>query len=220
MRHLSLYLTLILLFCSCDETSISSASKFQKLLPDTSTTRYDYYNAALNLNNELNLYRINNGVDSFEFRLWFGGMIDPSSLYIIKCVDSTWFATVIDYWQRVPERGEKGYMNQKYPYQGLHTIVDSSYTYRIVPSIPFPNILDTLKHYQLKAIPSQKDIPDFVDRVADGFSYSIELSTKDYYKLISYHSPNLQNDNFGYNAKMTKFLKFLERTFNRSLYLD
>ena len=111
-------------------------------------------------------------------------------------------------------------MNQKYPYQGLHTIVDSSYTYRIVPLIPFPNILDTIKHYQLKAIPSQKDIPDFVDRVADGLSYSIELSTKDYYKLISYHSPNLQNDNFGYNAKMTKFLKFMERTFNRHLYLD
>ena len=220
MRNLPLYLLFILCVCSCDKTRTSSTSNFKKLLPDTSTTKYDYYNAAINLNNELNLNRIHNGVDSFEFRLWFGGMIDPSSLYIIKYVDSNWFATVIDYWQRVPERGEKGYMNQKYDYQGLNTIVDSSYTYRIVPSIPFSNMLDTLKHYQLKTIPSQKDIPDFVDGVADGFSYSIEISTKDYYKLFSYHSPNLQIDNFGYNSKMTQFLKFMERAFNRSLYLD
>jgi hypothetical protein len=220
MKHLILYVAVILSICSCDGTSTLSTSSFQQLLPDTSTTKYDYYNAAINLNNELNLNRINKGVDSFEFRMWTGGMMDLSRLYIIKYVDNNWFATVTDYWQRAPERGEKGYTNQKYPYQALNTIVDSSYTYRVVPAISFSNILDTLTHYQLNAIPSQKDIPDFVDGIADGFSYSIELSTKHYYKLMSYHSPNLQHDKFGYNAQVTEFLKFIERTFKEHLYLE
>lgn len=211
-------LIIILIFPFCNDRAHKERS-FQSYIPDTTTSKYNLPKAALNLCHELNLNRIDKGVESFEFRLWFSGVSDIATVYIIKNVDNTWFTTSTDYWTRLPNIGEKGYTGQKYPYRGVHAIVDSSRTYRILPLIAYSTFVDSLKYFDLNNIPSQKGISGFKDGVMDGLTYSIELSTNKYYKLLSYHSPGLQNDKFGYNLKIVRLLKFLERVFGVDFYI-
>lgn len=197
---------IIFMLCGCFgcQNADSGTSDFKRLIPDTSNNRYPLVEAAINLSTELNLHRIDRGVDSFEFRLWLSNQ-EYETVYIVRFADNEWLATVTDYWVRQPNIGEKGYTGQKYPYRGIHAIVDSSRTKRMTLSITYVRFLDSLQTYDIENIPSQKDIPGFKDLVADGFTYAIEISTRRYYKLLSYHSPGSQNDQYGYNLKITLY---------------
>jgi hypothetical protein len=196
-------LILILLYSCTDRASDNhnrqeSVGK-DKILVDSST----WAMRLMRLANTLNLPRIDKGVDSFELRLWSSlSGTDLQILTILRFSDSAWCCTESRYW--VGSIDEWGKNRSLY--------ADSVFTRRILPKTPFNIILDTLNQYELFKLPSQHEIPGFVDKTADGMNYTLEISTSQSYKVIKYRNPQYYNDTL--NRKITSLLKFLNHSIN------
>lgn len=119
---------------------------------------------------KLNLTSIDKGVDSFEMRIWVGSMFVEHDLIILKYADTSWLTQKIRYYES--EDGVTHFKNKK-----------------IKPTISLPLLIDSLKQIQLDKLISQEQIPNFVDNVADGVTYHLEIATKGSYKLLTYHCP-------------------------------
>lgn len=146
----------------------------------------------------LSLSPIINGVDSFELRIWHGkSIVTPKMLVTLKYQDSAWQLTNTDYW---------------FSYQSKNgspekIILDSSFTKSLTVPSNISHIINTLYQYSLDTFPSQHEIPDFQDKVADGEFFQIEVATSKSYKLIEYNNPNRYIDN--HNQKISKLVTML-----------
>ncbi len=49
--------------------------------------------------------------------------------------------------------------------------------------------MDSLNSYDFENLLSQDEIESFTDNVADGVTYTMEIATSKYYKLLTYHCP-------------------------------
>ena len=153
----------------------------------------------------MNLSRIDNGVDSFELRLWFNAvMTDLRTVTILKYTNSTWSLNETQYWYRLlNDWGKHSEFN-----------IDSSVTKRLLPQLTFLQSIDSIKTFRLDTIITQYSIPNFRNNVADGIFYTIEISTKDYYRRISYSNPKYYSD--PYDKQISRFLDFMNRNFKAS----
>lgn len=146
----------------------------------------------------LSLSPINNGVDSFELRIWHGKFIvTPKMLVTLKYQDSAWQLTNTDYW---------------FSYQSTNgspekIILDSSFTKSLTVPSNISHIINTLYQYSLDTFPSQHEIHNFQDKVADGEFFQIEVATSNSYKVIEYNNPNRYIDN--HNQKISKLIRML-----------
>jgi hypothetical protein len=160
-----------------------------------------------NLSSELNLSQLDKGVDSFELRIWNDGIFIENDLYILKYGKSGMMATNIRYGTRYPKPNEKVFDTISPDITSL--IIDSFKTKRIFSIANSKLILDTIKSFYLDTIPSQNQIPNFSDNIADGFSFTIELATKNSYKILYYHCPEYYSSKGEINSKkIEKFLLF------------
>jgi hypothetical protein len=148
----------------------------------------------------LNFSQIEKGVDSFELRLWSSvATTDFNFLTILKYSDSTWHLTETRYWiENV----------KNYPNADL-MMLDSSKTKLNFPTRSFEKIIDSIESFRIDLIPSQHQIAGFMDKTADGAYYTLEVATKRYYKLLSYHNPKYYEDSS--NKRVVELLNFLER---------
>src|SRR4051812_10487831 len=89
----------IALFCflalSCSETpGQKKRDSFKQFPADSSLLAYISQKTAA-----LNLFPIQQGVDSFELRVWHGiGMVKPQHLSILRYSNGRWQAFYTDYW--------------------------------------------------------------------------------------------------------------------------
>jgi hypothetical protein len=193
MRILQL-LILFYFHSACNTRTFSEHTpKFKILTSDTILLQ-----SLSDKTNALNLSPINNGVDSFELRIWHGkSIVTPKILVILKYQDSAWKLTNTDYWfsyQLTNGSPEK-------------IILDSSFTKSLTVPSNISHIIDSLYQYSLDTFPSQNEIPNFQDKVADGLFYQIEVATSKSYKVIEYNNPNRYIDN--HNLKMSKLITML-----------
>jgi hypothetical protein len=148
----------------------------------------------------LNIPQINKGVDSFELRIWHGMTIaQPKHLITLKYQNSKWHLFETNYWIRYEwENGSP-----------QDVIFDSSF----VQSLPIPfnisSLVDSIFHFGLDSFPSQHEIPEFRDRVADGMFYAIEIATPQYYKALAFSNPERYTD--AYNRRITQLLISLKK---------
>ena len=159
---------------SCASRNDSTSKVFKSFISDS--LRFSYHQ---NLAGALNLPRINHGVDSFELRLYSSLVL--TNLEILTClrfIDSTWYLTETRYW--------KDFI-ANYPKPDIIT-VDSAITKKINPAIDYSIIIDSINFFDLKNMPDQT--PQQRDRTADGMVYTIEIATKNSYRIISYHNPS------------------------------
>jgi hypothetical protein len=155
------------------------------------------------LTDAINLSHIDKGVDSFELRLWCdAAMTNISIVTILKYTDSTWRLNQTRYWTKaIGKLGE----SRRFSF-------DSSETKKVIPDLAFEQIFDSLQCFRLDTLPTQLDIPNFRDKVADGMTYIIEVSTKKYYRQLSYSNPFYYDD--PYNKQASNFLKFMAQHLN------
>ena len=88
-------------------------------------------------------------------------------------------------------------------------MLDNSFTKKIELPKAFSKIIDSINSFHLETIPSQNKIPDFRDKAADGMYYTLELATKNFYKLLLYHNPNKYQDSIHKNVN--EILTFFQR---------
>ena len=166
-----------------------------KIVETEGALRQDFHQKLVSA---MNLPNLKNGTDSFELRVWSNAsMVDLSSLTVLRFSDGGWNLQNIFYWMR-PLRDFN-----------LPVIIDSSFTRRRDPSITYSALLDSIKYFNLEAMPMQDSIPGFVDKTGDGTSYVLEVSRPSFYKMIKYRNPQFYSDTT--NTNYLNFLKFFGR---------
>jgi hypothetical protein len=181
MKILSVVFFLSTLF-ACSEHRHFGEKQFKNLTTDSSFNKLLSDKA-----NALNIPQINNGVDSFELRIWHGiSIVIPNQLMILKYQDSSWHVTDTDYW--LPYKWQNGTP------KGIS--FDSSFTRAVSVPPSISDIVDTLTLFRLDTFPSQSEIPGFEDRFADGNFYHIEIATPHYYKALYYANPHRYDDKY------------------------
>lgn len=172
MRHSLIILVTLIIFCSCSTKTKQSKDSFRTILPDTSKTHkvYTTFEHLKLLDEQMGLDNIYNGIDSFEIRLWIVSMIKPNRLFIIK-------------------KSNQEVTSQDFSYDYS---ADNKLTFKagkIIQNNSYPILIDSLSNYNFESLLSQDEIDNFVDSVADGVTYTMEIATSKYYKLLSYHCP-------------------------------
>jgi hypothetical protein len=142
----------------------------------------------------LKLSPINKGVDSFELRLWVSSMLVEHDLILLSYKDSAWQSFKIRYF-----RSEDGVTHFKKK--------------EIKSAFSAIFLADSLKQIDFANMPSQENIKNFVDDVADGVTYNLEIATKYSYKLITYHCPEHFAKSESNNKKFLDLILLLDRHF-------
>ena len=148
----------------------------------------------------LNISDISKGVDSFEFRIWYGlSIATPKQLVTMKYQDSTWTLTKTDYWL------DYKWVNGR----PVKALLDSSFTISRQLNFDVPKFVDSILQFRIDTFPSQYDIPNFQDRVADGMFYEFELATSHFYKAVVYFNPQKYQD--VYDRKIANLIQMLRK---------
>lgn len=172
MKDSLVFLMTLIVFCSCSTKNNHSRESFKILLPDTGKTHkvYTTFEHLRLLDEQMGLHNISNGVDSFEIRLWIVSMIKPNRMVIIK--KSNQVITSQDF---------------SYDYSSDNNL--SFKAGKIIKNNSYQTLIDSLSNYNFESLLSQDEIDNFVDSVADGVTYTMEIATGKYYKLLTYHCP-------------------------------
>ena len=170
MRHSQAFLAAIIILLSCNLTETANNSKTTKV-STVDSFKLARQNAFSDQALKLNLTTIDKGVDSFEIRIWVSSMFIEHDLVILKYSDTSWMTQKIRYYKSA--NGVTHFKNEG----------------PTKPNITLPSLIDSLRQAQLDKIKSQEEIPNFVDNIADGVTYDLEISTKGSYKLLTYHCP-------------------------------
>lgn len=120
---------------------------------------------------QLNLTPIDKGVDSFEIRIWVSSIFIEKDLLVLKYSDNTWQHQKIRFYRRPDD------------------VVYSKQEKIKRPEISLELLVDSIRRIQFDKLLPQNEIPGFVDNVADGVWYSVEIATKGSYKQLTYHCP-------------------------------
>ena len=183
MRHTLIIITTIFALLSCN--SAETVNKNEPVKTSTvDTIKHTRQKAFAEQATKLNLPSIEKGVDSFEMRIWVGSIFVEHELIILKYSDTSWQTQKIRYYKS--EDGVTHFKNEKI----------------IKPTLSLPLLIDSLKQINLDKFISQEEISNFVDNIADGITYNLEIATKGSYKLFTYHCPEhfakneINNKNF------------------------
>ena len=192
MRCRLLLIIVSSIIVSCDNRKSIKSKDFTNLTRDSLLSKH-----LINETSALSLIPIHQGVDSLEIRIWKSWMRWPRFLSILNYEDSSWPFRQFVYW------GKYNWKNGSPD----KLVVDSVF----VTTLPFSDInklMQNLNNFKFDEIPDQNEIPGFINGIADGESYAIEIATNRYYRALNYSNPWRYQDTF--NKKMSVLLSYLD----------
>lgn len=133
--------------------------------------------------------------DSFALRLWTGTMFVENDLIMLAYKNGIWQSGKFRY-----SRNDKG--------------VGTIKKIKIKGELSINSLVDSLKLIDFTNLPSQEEIKDFRDNVADGITYLLEISDKRYYKLLIYHCPEHYIKSEENNRRFLDIIYLLDRHFH------
>lgn len=195
MRPLLLLIT-ILFVNSCQNNKKASVKDSEenntRFVSDiVDKVKYDQFGE---LAKRMNLSQLESSEDSFELRLWVSTMFVEKDLMVLGCKHGVWNS------KRIVYRKIDDSITSK------EVIIQSDY--------PLPKLVDSLKSINFKEFPSQNEIQGFVDNIADGAYYNLEIKLDNIHKIISYHCPESFAKNDPYNRHFLSIIKLLDKYFN------
>ena len=195
MRHTSTFILAVFVLLSCNSTdSVNKSEPVKAVTVDT--IKLARQKAFAEQATKLNLIPIDKGVDSFEMRIWVGSMFVEHDLIILKYLDTSWLGQKVRYYKS--EDGVTHFKNERL----------------LKPAITLPLLIDSLRVIQLDKLISQEQIPNFVDNVADGVTYNLEIATKSSYKLLTYHCPEHFSKTEINNKKFLDLILLVDKYFH------
>jgi len=179
------------LFC-CGQRKDDSR-KLTIEIPDTTESDLDIfpYLYKNRLVDELNLQRLEHGVDSFELR--FNTRISVlkcglGQMLVFKKQNEEW--TCLEY-QYIVQDVPFGSVQNTLDYATGFTI-DTILVYKHKPVSGWKNLFAALEKENIYNLPDQEDISSWDSlgvTIADGTSYSVEFINQDRYKFYTYNTP-------------------------------
>ncbi len=203
-------LCLIMLACvfvACDPGARSIAIKPVRVDSSVLAADNDLFEAMPLLTRQLQLPSIEQGVDSFEYRLWCPKHDEQLNLIRIRYDGGKWVITETSIWSHIPDhrfrRGDTvNYLKQ--------TIVDSVHTNTLMPRIPMQAFIDSLQYFNLQEAPSNAEISSSVSIGTDSWRYTFELADKVNYRIIEYNVGG-GTDLKAFHRRVWRLLFFLKR---------
>jgi hypothetical protein len=195
MRHTLIIISTVFVLLSCNSTETSDKKEPVKV-PTVDTIKLARQKAFAEQATKLNLTPIDKGVDSFEMRIWVGSMFVEHDLIILKYSDTSWQTQKVRYYKS--EDGVMHFKNEKI----------------VKPTLSLPSLIDSLKQIRFDKFISQEEIPNFIDNVADGVTYNLEIATKGNYKLLTYHCPEHFAKTELNNKKFLDFVLLVDKYFH------
>jgi hypothetical protein len=194
------YIIIIAFSGSCTTNHVKDEKPFLMIMPDTTKAPGKALNEwRTKANDKFNLPIIHHGVDSFELRIWLTSkalnLASPDAVKILKYSNSKWELSFIGLYSGLVEDSSQ------------HEVTNKLFIEQKDPSYNLLGIIDKVDQMKLKDIPTQDDLPNFVDNTTNGNYYTIELATNKYYKLLRYHNPELFPIDSNCN-KINLFIKF------------
>jgi hypothetical protein len=180
---------IITVLSNCGQKRADS-KKLRIEIPDTSESELDIlpYLYKNRLIDELNLTRLEHGVDSFELRFdtrrtalkcGFG------QLLVFKRTDKEWTCFEYQYIiQNVPFGSVQNYATE--------FTIDTILVYKHEPVSGWMNFFAALEKENIYTLPDQEDISSWDSlrvAIADGTSYSVEFANQERYKFYTYNTP-------------------------------
>ena len=191
MKILIILLILLHLF-SCNESSLQTqvqkdTSFVSRNLVDTQSNYFQRIASLIGLVEP-------NAKDSFILRLWITSMVIPHQMIELRKGEDGWISKKYDYYDETDDK----VMFKNIPLKGqssLNTLVDS------------------LRQIDFAALISQEDIRGFVDNVADGVTYHMEIIKPSLYKRLTYHCPETFYSSEINNKRFVDILMVLDKYF-------
>jgi hypothetical protein len=193
--------TILLLGCNpkCEN------DKFIADLPDSNKVHQPnlFYEVKKKLTDELNLEKLEVGVDSFELRLWT--KIEPANLgyvFVIKKQNLNW--TCIKYAFTTLHNSE---ITSGPVLTFLTDIrIDSFYVWKEQPKSGWTKFFGDLKKSNIYDLRDQHEIKNWESKIDDGTTYLIEYANKEKYRFYSYSNPSAYKDKYIECRQMTNIL--------------
>ncbi|MDL5049917.1 hypothetical protein QQ054_28290 [Oscillatoria amoena NRMC-F 0135] len=202
--HLILF-PLLLSFWACDPAKPKEEKTFIYELPKPrgADSLHFYYRYKNMVSEQLSLTRLEDGVDSFELRLWSEITIaQPSILYTLKKAENNWQCMQYNIW------GHDESLNN---FKFYRYIVDSVQLYSVKPKCDWNMLLDSMNKEGLLTLPSNDEIKGMENvGISDGTIYSVEYATSSKYRFYYYHSPSVLPQ-FSDCVKMNNILEMWAR---------
>jgi hypothetical protein len=178
------YIVVIVLYLLACGNSHQQSKNFKKIIPDTTNNWYaqlydiSFYSKKETITNQLNLYALEKGSDSFEVRLWkLAGSYNPQNLYIITSGANGWNIRHYTFYLRF------GTWNSP--------IIDSQSLETLKFSLVAP-IFDSANFDAMWTYKSQSEMTKGSSYgCMDDFAALIEMADKDRYKYSFYNCPDV-----------------------------
>lgn len=208
MKILQIFLLLSFLsICGCSHNEASnnakiiqqlnSGRKFKIEMPERS--RIDYLRRE---EKALGLDSLNNGFDSVQIRFWYGCALGDEKLLVFSNKNGEW----------VGELSHKEYLLSKTSqrYDSIIRTIDY-----VSPLSGWERFLGKLFSLHLLTLPDIESIEGFKEEsIADGCGVSVEIATKNFYRIYDYHNPDSYEDKYWQAREIMYILYLVNKEFN------
>jgi hypothetical protein len=209
MSKILLKLIFLLMLIACNQKE-NEEKKFNKYPSNTKNLLFNYYIKPIQ--EYLNLYSIDDGVDSFEVRIYVSyALTSKEDLYLIKATKDS---LIKSHYYFIPQI--------KYYPDGTISKFENNFAYMkkfsfLCKDTCFITLFDQSK---ISSLPTQDSIKNLDGGCTDGVGYTIEIATKNSYRLINYGNPicfEKSEENVNFGTFINKFLSIIkEETFPRN----
>jgi hypothetical protein len=145
-----------------------------------------------NAGRQMNLPRIDTGVNGLEIRLWITSLGKQGKLIVLRKAGALITSQQFEFYFTQDSIADfKPISNQKNNSLGLLT--------------------DSLSQIDFAKMISQDEIENFRNDILDGVGYTMEISNSHYYKLLTYTSPAYFAKTEANNKKFLDIIQLLDR---------
>ncbi len=199
MKQLQTVLILLSFICFLFSSCIENETK------EDETSNIDvFYEVKKNAATELNLNKLENGIESFELRLWSKfEVFNLGHVMIIKRINNHW--TCLDYTYIESRKEVFDYITD--------FTIDTFWVKKKQPKSGWRSIFTEIKKEGIYDLPTQSKIDGWEHNICDGITFYIEFATKNKYKFYSYNCPDVYEDNFKECKHMTNILEVFDEEF-------
>lgn len=179
-----------------------------QLGPDWLSRAYFFFSEKINLNN------IQNGIDSFEMRIWESSSpFMPRSVLRLSYTKNIWEFQKINL--AVSPINDSAFTTAAIDSSIYFIKVDSIMSCRLIANCSIERIKEIIDSAEIDILPIQRqnNSKDVIHSIVHGDTYIIEFSKRNYYKLISYKNPEFYSKSEVSNKKVWTFIRSIENCY-------
>lgn len=161
------------------------------------------YKFIMQMANKLNIEKLDNGFDSIQIRIWCSySFKDTSQMLVLKKVNNNWVSNIYTIF----------FKSDTSQFETIDTLISKQSN--LIPKSGWKIFTDNLFDLKIKDLPDMDSLPGNEFDIIEGNVFSVEVATKNKYRLYTYVNP-YEFEKIWWQAKnMENILQLIEKEFN------